>query len=558
VENLNRLLSTYAGDARVEQLLSLLKQEEPQRILLKGMPGALDSFVLSGIFAGGRRHHLVVEADKEAAAYFYNSLTNLLPEAPVFFLPDSFKRPLQLDAFSPENTLQRTEVANQLSDVRHRGCIIITYPESLIEKIVSPDKLTERQLSVTQGEKVDLDTLVLYLHELGFEQTDFVYNPGQFSIRGGIIDIFTYGNEWPYRIELYDVDVESIRMFDPLTQLSQRTVRHLSVIPNLFSDADTVDKVGLLEALPADTILWIYDAQHLVDRVQMSFEKLEGVGLAVLDQDDLALLRYFRERPYLPTHDVIESVERFHILLRNAGLIPAHQEVSFEAVPQPSFNRNFDLLVKNLTENTDKKLTTFLFTDNTRQIERFYQIFADLGAKVEFHPIPKSIHAGFVDARARIACYTDHEIFQRFHRYRLRKGFTKEQAIQLRMLRELQPGDFVTHIDYGVGRYSGLEKIEINSHVQESVRLVYKNNDLLYVSINSLHKISRYIGKDGSAPSLSKLGSDTWNNLKRKAKKKIKDIAGELIKLYAERKAAQGFAFPPDGYLQNELEASFI
>lgn len=558
MENLNRLLSHYAEDARVKQLLRLLDSHEPQRIILKELPGALDCFVLSGMFLGGRRSHLYIAQDKEQAAYLYNTLSNLLPQSPVFFLPDSFKRPLQLDAFSADNTLLRTEVANQLTRSKAGDAITITYPEALIEKIVAPEQLSSHRITITRNETIDLDALIRQLVDLGFERTDFVYEPGQFSIRGGIVDVFTYGNEWPYRIELYDDQVESLRTFDPLTQLSKHNVQQLSVIPNLFSEADTIPKVSLFSILPENTAIWIHDAQHLIDRIQICFEKLYSVTLASLDQDDHALLRFFREKPFIATHEVVDGIALFHLLMQQSNMIPAQQEIPFLAAPQPSVNRNFDLLVRNLQENAQRRITTYLFTDNARQIERFYQIFADLGAAVHYHPVPVSIHAGFVDTAAGIACYTDHQIFQRFHRYRLRKGFTQEQALQLRMLRELQPGDFVTHIDHGVGRYSGLEKIDINGHLQESVRLVYKNNDLLYVSIHSLHKISRYIGKEGNPPVLNKLGSDTWTNLKRKTKKKIKDIASELIKLYAQRKASPGFAFPPDGYLQNELEASFI
>jgi len=234
------------------------------------------------------------------------------------------------------------------------------------------------------------------------------------------------------------------------------------------------------------------------------------------------------------------------------------KEIKFNVKPQPSFNKNFNLLIENLISNGRNDIENYLFTDSNRQIERFYNIFEDLQADVQMHPIVYTLHGGFIDEDLNVACYTDHQIFQRFHRYKLRKGFTKEQAVNLRMLREFQPGDFVVHIDHGVGRYSGLEKIDINGHVQESVRLFYKNDDILYVSINSLHKLSKYVGKEGTAPKLDKIGSDAWKTLKRKTKKKVKDIAKELIKLYAKRKASKGFAFNEDGYLQNELEASFI
>ncbi|MDX1406778.1 MAG: transcription-repair coupling factor [Saprospiraceae bacterium] len=558
MENLTRLLQYYAGDERVGQLAQTLNSTRPQRIFLSGVTGALDTFVLSGLFQRGFKHHLVICVDKEAAAYTYNTLSNLLPGTTIHFLPDSFKRPLQFDMLNPQHVLQRTEVVNHIAREYTEHAVIVTYPEALIEKVVSPEALAKRKISITRGRTLDLDQLIAQLVELGFTHTDFVYEPGQISVRGGIIDIFTFGNEWPYRVELFDDEVESIRTFDPFTQLSRKEIHHLSVIPNVHSDRVMHERVNIEAVLPEQTVCWVYDWQHLLDRVQMSFEKAVAIELKDLDQDDEDLLRYLKSDAFLPTRDVIASLEPRHLLLQRQGGLPVTAQIDFGSTPQPSFNKNFDLLIRTLQSNKRQGLTTYLFTANAKQIERFYSIFEDLEAHVEFHPVAVSIHAGFVDRNGGVVCYTDHQIFERFHRYQLRRGFTREQALNLKMLRDLVPGDFVTHIDHGIGRYSGLEKIEVNGRTQESVRLIYKNNDILYISINSLHKISKYVGKEGTPPALSKLGGDAWANLKRKTKRKVQDIAKKLIKLYAERRQSKGFAFPPDGYLQNELEASFI
>jgi len=548
----------YAGDERVSKLAETLTNSNSQRIHLNALTGAMDSFVLSGLIEHNHRVHLVICVDKESAAYTFNTIKNILPGTYTHFLPDSFKRPLQFDTLSTNQILQRTEAINDLIKETDRPKIIVTYPEAVLEKVISPKVLNDRKISIRRDQIVDLDDLIEKLVDVGFDRVDFVYEPGQFSIRGGIIDVFTFGNEWPYRIELFDEEVESIRTFDPLTQLSKQEIRHMSAIPNITADEMETDRVPLTDVLPEDCVCWVYDWQHLIDRVHLSFEKSTEITLLNIDHDDHSLKKFIKEKPFLPTREVIDGFDKFNILFhRNEGISTDHK-IEFNTTPQPSFNKNFDLLIKTIEADEKAGINTFVLTDNPKQIERFYSIFDDLGAKLTFHPVSVAIHAGFVDRAAKIAVYTDHQIFERFHRYKLRRGFTREQAMNLRMIRELQPGDFVTHIDHGIGRYSGLEKIDINGHVQESVRLIYKNNDILYVSINTLHKISKYVGKDGTPPALSKIGGDAWKALKRKTKRKVKDIARELIKLYAKRRASKGHAFVPDGYLQNELEASFI
>ena len=560
MSNLSKLLEIYRDDSRIQEIVDVLKSETPARIQVSGLVGAQDSFVLSGTYLAHPQTYLVIATDKEEAAYLQNNLASLFDKKPVYFFPDSFKRPQFFSELNNTNVLQRTETINKMTSAVATGNIVVTYPEAIFEKVVAPAELNKTRIDIVINESVDVDSIIEVLVEYGFERVDFVYEPGQFSIRGGIVDIFSYGNEWPYRIELFDDEVESIRTFDPTSQLSQMKISRVSIVPNINTRFSRDQKVSLFQVLPEHTSVWVKDFQVVLDRLMQCFEKAEDFASKLVMIEDDQLKEIFKERSFILPGEVIGDIEKHPIVLfkkYDQGLRPT-KTYDFGGKPQPSFNKNFKLLIENLNENTAAGIENYIFTDNPRQIERFYSIFEDLQANVQFHPVDKAINQGFVDKDKKIACYTDHQVFERFHKYKLRRGFTKDQALNLRLLRELRPGDFVTHIDHGVGRYSGLEKIDINGHVQESVRLFYKNNDILYVSINSLHKISKYVGKEGTSPKLNKLGSDAWTTLKRKTKRKVKDIAQELIKLYAKRRASKGFAFPEDGYMQNELEASFI
>jgi len=562
--DLEQLLDRYGQDARVQSLAAAL-QADPAHIEATGLAGSGKSFVLSGLMLHGCGPWLAVEPDKESAAYLHNSISSIYPDADVLFLPDSFKRPGVLDEVVNSQVMERTEALNRLyqnsrSTARKSAIIAITYPEALIEAVIAPEAIARQQIRFKRTETIKLDDLLALLIDIGFERVDFVYEPGQFSIRGGIIDIFSYGHEWPYRIELFDEEVESIRLFDPLTQLSQRNLAEVHIIPNVQTQFEDQVYVTVWEALPRETKVWIRQPGLLIDRYQDLFERMSAVKASDIDPDQVALRRFFLEKHFVPTRLLFDGLSTMDRVTEGDphDLLPTTIRIDFQTHGQPSFNKNFSLLIQDLQQHHKQGRTIYLFSSNPRQIERFYAIFEDLGARMSFIAIPQAIHGGFIDPAAKLICYTDHQIFERFHAYKLRKGFTKDQALNVKLLRELQPGDYVTHIDHGIGKYSGLEKITIGGHVQESVRLIYKNNDILYVSIHSLHKISKYIGKEGSEPVLNKLGSDAWENLKRKTKAKVKDIARELIKLYAVRKNAPGFAFAPDGYLQNELEASFM
>ena len=559
-KNLERLLELYREDERTQRIVQALVSEEPARLQLQGITGAQDAFVLAGTYLSAPRNHLFIANDKDEAAYLQNDLAQLLDKKPIRFFPDSFKRPMHFEELNSNNGLLRTEAINKIFNSGTSGEILTSYPEALFEKVVAPEVLNQQQISIVKGEQLDVDFMIEILAEYGFSREDFVYEPGQFAVRGGIVDVFSYGNDYPYRIELFDEEVESVRTFNPTTQLSVQNIGRVTIIPNINTQFSQEQKVSLLGILPANTVIWVKDFQVLLDKLALCFEKAEAFAQSLRFREEEDIKEALQGRSFIRPNEIMEAIEPFSIVCLSSQAQPLafQQKILYDSLPQPSFNKQFNLLIDNFHENTQRGLENYLFAENPKQVERFYAIFEDLGAQVQFHPIPSAISQGFVDRELKVACYTDHQIFQRFHRYKLRQGFTQSQALSLRMIRELQAGDFVTHIDHGVGRYSGLEKININGHIQESVRLIYKNNDILYVSINSLHKISKYVGKEGTAPQLDKLGSEAWKNLKARTKKKVKDIAGELIKLYAKRKASPGFAFPIDGYMQNELEASFI
>ena len=554
------LLQPYINGLRAQRILESIDSSAIKGIQLEGIVGAQDAFVLSGIFNAKPSFHLFIAENKEQAAYYLNDIDNILEEKLSYFFPDSFKRPGNFEEIVPSNVQQRTKLVDAITKNGKKPGIIVTYPEALFEKVVKPAVVDALKIEVNKDESLDVDTMIDLLVSYDFKREEYVYEPGQFSIRGGIIDVFNYASEWPYRIELFDDEVESIRMFDPTTQLSIRNIEKLTIIPNVNSQFESKDKISILDILPEDSIIWIKDPEMLEHSLINCFEKTKSIKAEDFDEHE-DMNKYFRERSFVLPNEVINRTREYFRIF--TGKVRDNQESAFaklkvNAKPQTNFNKNFSLLIDDLEKNTQSGFTNILWAGNERQIKRFSQIFDDLEAKVEYHALPRSIHAGFLDLDEQIICYTDHQIFRRFHKYQLRSGFSKDKALNLKMLRELQKGDFVTHIDHGIGRYSGLEKIMINGRVQESVRLIYKNNDILWVSINSLHKISKYAGKEGNVTKLDKLGSDRWKKLKAKTKKKVKDIAQDLIRLYAQRKQSSGFSFPVDDYMQAELEASFI
>jgi transcription-repair coupling factor (superfamily II helicase) len=539
-------------------------QKVPFQIFLQHLNGSAPAFVLQSIFTHEKTNqwnHIVVLNDAEEAAYFFNSIESVTEAMDLFYFPSSFKTPHNFNLLNPSHVMLRIEALTKISMGGNKK-IIVTYPEALFEKVILPKTLQNNIIQIKTNDSIDLNAMMQQFIDYGFERTDFVYEPGQFALRGGIFDIYSFGNEKPYRIELFGEEVDSIRLFDPATQLSERKLLQVNIIPNVTTQFEDTEKIPLIEFMNNNTILWIKDWNVIKQRGIDQWESLNDFLTHTANTKPVELGDAHMKHTQLDDFDTVENAEAS---LLNSTIIEwgfqaniSKEVISFNTQVQPSFNRQFQLLIANLQELEKKGYALFIFAEQAKQLERLHAIFTDLKTEIQFTPVVKNIHEGFIDHDHKIVCYTDHQIFQRYHKYKVKQAYSKSKAITLRTLRDMQPGDYVTHIDHGVGVYSGLQKIDVNGLMQEAVRIIYKDSDILYVNINSLHKISKYTGKEGAPPKINKLGSDAWVKLKDKTKAKVKEIAFDLIKLYAQRKAQAGFAFTPDNYMQYELEASFI
>jgi len=573
--NLDVLLNVYKNDPRCFQIANRITMSSPQHLHLQGLQGSAFDFLLAAVHSHeilSQTNHLIILRDAEEAAYFQNTVENITNALDVFYFPSSFKNNKNYQLLNSSHVMLRTEALTKIAGGGNKK-IIVTYPEAVFEKVVLSKTLSENIISIKQADVLDINGMLQKFVGHGFVRTDFVYEPGQFAVRGGIIDIYSFGNEKPYRLELFGNEVDSIRIFDPETQLSERKLLQVNIIPNVETQFETGEKVSLIEFLPENTVVWLRDWNFIKDRIEQETENLSlflehiKSGQPVDENtDELANINIKNGvtiDDFTTIADIESELSRKHIVeIGNKAAFKNNntpiEHIEFKTEAQPAFNRQFDLLIKNLQEFEKAKYNIFIFAENPKQLERLHVIFTDLKAEIQVTPIPVSIHEGFFDKDNQVVCYTDHQVFQRYHKYKVKQAFSKNKALTLKTLRELQPGDYVSHIDHGVGVYSGLQKIEANGRLQEAARIQYKDGDLLYVNISSLHKISKYSGKEGSIPKMNKLGSDVWAKLKEKTKKQVKDIATDLIQLYAQRKSQQGFSHSPDNYMQTELEASFI
>lgn len=553
----NDFLSIYKADGYIKTVAAGINTPPPSSIRLRGLSGSLDALVLAASFKLHPHDYLVILQDREEALYFINDLQNLL-DREILMFPMSYKRPYEFHEIENANILMRAEVLNRLAN-KTRSEIIVTYPEALSEKVINKRSLASNTFTIRRGEKLDMAFLEEFLHNYDFEKTDFVYEAGQFAVRGGIVDVFSFAHEYPFRIELFGDEVDSIRTFEPGSQLSVETQESVNIIPNVQTKLVREERQSLLDFISPDTRLWFKDFQLTEDLIQKGFEKAEASFGKILRESGNTQIISSPEQLFEPGYNFVKRSESFtRVEFGSRFALEASGTFEFPSSGQPSFNKNFELLASNLADQQLKGYQNFIAAEMPRQLERLRGIFEELNPEIRFQPLEFSLRQGFTDQTLKIDCYTDHQIFERFHRYRAREKFTKSKALTLRELQTLQPGDFVTHIDYGIAKFAGLEKKIVNGHEQEAIRLVYRDDDLLYVSIHALHKISKYSGKDGSPPAVSKLGTQEWESKKAKAKKRVKDIARELIQLYAKRKTAPGFAYPPDGFLQAELESSFM
>lgn len=518
-----------------------------KKISVSGLSGSSVTVAFSVLREMMQYQGLFILNDREEAAFFFDDMQVLGREADMLFFPSSYKRNIWHDHIDNENIILRTDVLNKLS-VKEKKYLIVTYPEAIMEMVVSETGLQKHTLLVKTGEKLSISFINELLFEYGFERVEFVFEPGQYSIRGSIVDIFSYSNEDPYRIDFFGDVVDSIRSFDIEDQISKVPYNKISIIPNIQDGLKEEKKVSFFEFLDSETYLVSRDFDHLSSHIgELSFSASESHDTTVEQAGNFLTADFFRS--ILRKFPLIELKTN-----KKGGAI--HSD--FQTSPQPVFNKNFDLLGANLKENRHKGYHNLILSSSSKQIDRLHAIFDDKGDPQKLDSLPFALQEGFIDHDLKICCYNDHQIFERYHRYKLRTKKPSRQAITLKELSKLQVGDYVVHTDHGIGKFAGLVRNEINGVVQEAVRLSYRDNDSLLVSIHSLHRISKYKGKEGQEPAIHKLGTAAWQNMKNKTKSKVKDIARELIALYAARKMEKGYAYAPDTYLQQELEASFI
>lgn len=545
------LLSSFLEGKPYHQLSEYIKGKTS--CFAENLVGSSLSFVLFDIFKRTGQTLLFVGDDKEQAAYLLNDLELLLGQEQVLFFPSSYRRPYQTEETDNANVLLRAEVLSQL---QQGARVVVSYSEALFEKVLTRQQLDKNTLTLKRGEHLSLDTLNETLFEYQFQRVDFVSEPGEFSVRGGIVDVFSFSNDTPYRIEFFSDVVESIRTFDVETQLSLQQVSSVVIIPNIESKVAGEQRTSFLSLLPEETLIFVQDFELFAPKWEKMYQKAQEAFAAL--KGEIAHLP--PEELFCNAQEGLRDFAQRYVVRINPHNPQEMEgkEVSFAMRPQPSFNKRFELLIEHFKEKYNEGYTNYICCVSAQQAQRFLDIFEELHQQVPCELLELSLSEGFTDTANKINCYTDHQILERYHKFNIRNGYAKKQAITLKELHQLTIGDYVTHIDHGIGKYAGLQKIDIEGKKQEAIKLIYGDRDVLYVSIHSLHKISKYNGKDGAPPRLYKLGSSAWKALKQKTKARVKQIAFNLIQLYAKRREAVGYAFAPDSYLQKELEASFI
>ncbi len=548
------LLRQYAAHPQVAALNTLLKSKTSRNIFLKGLNGSGAAMTIASLFFKRRGSYVCVLNDLEEAGYFYHDLVQLTGGDGIYFFPSAYRRAIKYGHVDPANEILRTEVLSTLQDPTV-PFVIVTYPDALAEKVISREVLKENTLKISVGEKLDNMFVSDVLDEYGFEQVDYVYEPGQYAMRGSILDVFSFSYEFPYRIDFFGNEVETIRSFDVETQLSKEKLDSIYIVPEMTKGNRT--NSSLLDSLPSETLLASKDLAWVKERIGSIWNEEPIIG----DEESFADIEQLRAK-LITGEDFLRTALgfcRLHFGTRVTGVADATLTFSMEA--QPIYHKNFDLVSESFHKYLEDGYTLYILSDVEKQATRIRAIFEDRGDNIPFTSVNKTIHEGFADETLRVCLFTDHQLFDRFHKFNLKsdKARSGKLSLSLKELNQFTTGDYIVHIDHGVGQFGGLVRTEVNGKMQEAIRLIYQNNDIIFVSIHSLHKLSKYKGKDsGEPPKLSKLGTGAWEKMKERTKSKVKDIARDLILLYSKRKQEKGFAYSPDSFMQHELEASFI
>ena len=555
--DISELQRIYAGHPNTAGLAALLEDSSVRTIFLGGLHASATPLFISSFIRENKQTFVFILGDQEEAGYFYHDLTQVNGEENILFFPSSYRRAIKYGQKDAANEILRTEVLSRLQ--KGDTLCVVTYPDALAEKVVSQEELTDKTLKLSVGEHVDTEFIAEVLTSYGFEHVDYVYEPGQYAVRGSIIDVFSFASEYPYRIDFFGDEVDSIRTFEVENQLSKEKKQSIAIVPELTKATDR-NGVSFFEFIPKDTVLAMKDFLWVRERIQsVRDEALSPQALAAYEGEKTELMS-LETKLIDGSEFAVRALEFKRIEFGNKPTGTPQATLPFDTSAQPIFHKNFDLVSSTFTDYLEQGYTLYICTDSEKQAKRLKDIFEERGDKIAFTPVNKTLHEGFSDNTLRSCFFTDHQIFDRFHKYNLRsdKARSGKVALTLKELSQFEPGDYVVHIDHGVGKFAGLVRIPNGDTTQEVIKLVYQNEDVVFVSIHSLHKISKYKGKEGETPRLNKLGTGAWEKMKERTKTKIKDIARDLIKLYSQRKQEKGFSYTPDSFLQHELEASFI
>ena len=553
---ITELQSRYTRHPALEGLANTLKNNDIRTVFLEGTHASCASLFASCFIKSVPGVYLFVLNDQEEAGYFYHDMVQVNGDEQILFFPSSYRRAIKYGQKDAANEILRTEVLSRLE--KNEPVTVVTYPDALAEKVVSPKILSDRTLKLTVGQHIDTDEITKTLSDYGFEHVDYVYEPGQFATRGSIIDVYSFASEYPYRVDFFGDEIDSIRTFEVESQLSREKKDSVSIVPELAKAMD--GDISFLSFIPRETVLWVKDLLWVRERIQIIHdEALSPQALTAYEGEQTELMNL--ERKLIDGAEfTVESLEFRRIDFGHKATGTPQATLKFNTSVQPIFHKNFDLVASSLTDYLQRGYSIYICSDSVKQTDRLADIFRERGDKIDFTAVDRTLHEGFVDHTLHCCIFTDHQIFDRFHKYNLRsdKARSGKVALSLKELNMFEPGDYVVHIDHGIGKFAGLVRIPNGNTTQEVIKLVYQNDDVVFVSIHSLHKISKYKGKEGEQPRISKLGTGAWEKIKERTKTKIKDIARDLIKLYSLRKQEKGFKYSPDSFMQHELEASFL
>lgn len=553
---IKELQQIYTKHPALPGLSSLLKDNEIKTIYLKGMNASCASFFASSFIENKPFTSVFLLNDSEEAGYFYHDIVQANGDKHVLFFPSSYRRAIKYGQKDAANEILRTEVLSKLE--QNEPVSIVTYPEALAEKVVSRQTLNQQTLTLATGKQYETEAITKKLTDYGFEHVDYVYEPGQFAMRGSILDVYSFASEYPYRIDFFGDEIDSIRTFEVETQLSKEKKNSVSIVPELGQA--TENEISFLEFIPQDTLLWVKDLLWIKERIQaIHDESLSPQALAAYEGEQTERMNL--ERKLIDGSEfTVRALDFKRIDFGHKAVGTPQATLQFQTSIQPIFHKNFDLVASTLTDYLQRNYTIYICSDSVKQTDRLRDIFAERKDQISFKAVDHTLHEGFIDHTLKMCLFTDHQIFDRFHKFNLRsdKARSGKVALSLKELNQFEPGDYVVHIDHGIGKFAGLVRIPNGNTTQEVIKLIYQNDDVVFVSIHSLHKISKYKGKEGEQPRISKLGTGAWEKMKDRTKAKIKDIARDLIKLYSQRKQEKGFQYSADSFLQHELEASFL